>query len=520
MTVSLLAALDATFATTAIDLPQQQDVRYTYWPVNYYLGDPTVLNSAPLPLSGVRFSTIAKGVGEMRAALQVSDPDVRAMNPWHLILPRKTGIVVVRSTSFPGDAEETHTVVWHGTVWEAPVNDQTGRMEIVARTVEFGWSRRLITGPMAGGDLTWSQADRTVIVQDLLTPELFSQIGPPAVRGSATATVDAASADRVVVATVDIDDIPVGSYVRVTMLGGFPRLAVDGFTDIFRVIGTEFGGGISAILIAPNFGSLSEIGDVVEVFDLFPGWINVDKPAAMTGRVHDMTYKRDQQTNLLEAHQARSNVSDGYDWYTSVRVLSGANAHDASTYRVQYVMGYPRLGRIYGVDDIPRFSFFVDGRGNTLSASGVYNGSGVNNVVWGAGAGFDSAALRAVTTYAADWANGFLITEGRYSNPDVSVAETLQDYTNSALVQSYANERFLDKVTVRGDLPPYFGSYSIGDDALFTTDGWGNPDGPDGDRSTTFLTRIMGWTVTPPEGTNSERVELVLSGGNEGGNYG
>lgn len=509
-------SLAAAEAASSYDLPEEQDVSYTYWPVNYYRGDPTVIGNAPLPLSGVTFSKQMRGVGELRASLQLADPDVRAMNPWELVLPRKTGIVAVRSVLVDADAGTfEHSVVWHGVVWSRDPVPVTGRWEIVARTVEYSWARRLITGPMAGGDLIWAQKDRTLIVQDLLTPELFSQLGPPSTYGTATATVDAASLDRVVVNTSDIGDISAGQYVRVRQLDGTYRTNASATTDIFYVLNTEFGGGISAVVVTPTFASLSTIGDVVEVINLWPGWITVDKPTHMTGQVHDFSYKRDQQTNLLTAHQDRSKVGDGYDWYTDVRVLSGTSALDAASYRCQYVMGYPRLGRVYGEDEIPRFTFRVSGQGNVLQATPTYNGEAVANAMWGQGAGYDTDALRAMATNTSDWVNGFLITEERYSNPDVSRADTLESYTIAALVQTYANEQFLKGVTVRGDKPPFFGTYALGDDSLFSTDDWTNADGPNGDRDTTYLTRIMGWTVTPPEGNNSETVKLVLAGGGE-----
>jgi hypothetical protein len=510
-------AVSAAFlAASSYDLPEEQLVVYTYWPVNYYRGDPHVIGNAPLPLSGVSFSEQMKGVGELRASLQLADADVRAMNPWELILPRKTGLVAVRSVLVDEDTDTwEHSAVWHGVVWERTPAPAAGRWEITARTVEYCWSRRLITGPMAGGDLVWAQADRTEIVQDLLTPELFSQVGPPSTYGTATATTDAASLDRVVVATVDVGDIPAGSYVRVKDLAGIYRTNASATTDIFYVSAVENAGALSAVVVTPLFASLSLTGDTVEVINLWPGWINVDPPTAMTLQVHDFSYKRDQQTNLLTAHQDRSKVSDGYDWHTSVRVLEGATPIDAISFRCQFVMGYPRLGREYGVDEIPRFVFRVSGQGNVIDSTPVYNGEGVANVMWGQGSGYDSDALRAQATNSSDWVNGFLITEDRYSNPDVSRSDTLQAYTIASLLQTYANEQFLDGVTVRGDKPPYFGTYALGDDALFSTDDWTNADGPNGDRDTTYRTRIMGWTVTPPEAGRSETVKLVLAGGGD-----
>lgn len=510
-------ALDASLAAASYDLPEEQQVSYTYWPVNYYLGDPTVISNAPLPLSGVAFSSQMKGVGELRASLQLADAEVRAMNPWELVLPRKTGIVVVRSVLVDDEAGTyEHTAVWHGTVWKRDARPETGRWEIVARSVEYSWARRLITGPMAGGDLIWAQKDRTLIVQDLLTPELFSQVGPPAVLATAAVTATSGATNRVNVADADAVDFPIGSYLRIIQADGAYRTDASGTISVFRVTGqTPVGGGNTWLLLDPFTGSVAIAGETVVGVSLFPGWINVDKPTHMTGELHDFSYKRDQQTNLLTAHQDRSKVDDGYDWYTSVRVLSGVSALDATSYRCQYVMGYPRLGRVYGVDEIPRFIFRVSGQGNVLRATPTYNGEAVSNVVWGQGSGYDSDAVRALATNSRDWGDGFLITEERYSNPDLSRSDTLEAYTIANLVQSYANEQFLQSVEVRGDKPPFFGTYAVGDDALFSTDDWTNADGPNGDRDTTYLTRIMGWIVSPPEGDKSEMIKLVLAGGGE-----
>lgn len=440
MTETLGARLLASSQEQA-DVEQPLDVSYSYWPVNYYLGDPTVIGNSPLPLSGVQFSVQARGVGEFRGALQVADPEVRAMNPWDLVVPRKTGIVVVRTVTDAQFGTKDHRAVWHGVVWQAPIDPQTGRMDIMAQTVESTWARRKITGPPPVGfkdpatgairpGLTWVGADQAQIVRDLLDPTKFSQMG----------------------------------------LAASP----------------------------------------------WPGWITVDAPSANMGQPRDMTYTRNQETSLLQAHQDRSAIIGGYEWFTDIRVLSGTTAYDASTFRLQFIWGYPRLGRRYAATDltgadIARFSYFVDGRGNVVEYSKVADGTAVSNVMWGTGAGYDSDALRVVSTNSGDWGYGFLLTEDSLSNPDVSNPSTLQDQTNAALIKTYSTENFVDKLTVRGDLYPHFGSYGIGDDCLVTTDDWSLPDRPEG-RTVSYVTRIMGWTVTPPEGDNTEKVDLLISG--------
>lgn len=415
---------------------QPQDVSYSYWPVNYLNGDPTVISNAPFPLSGVQFSSIARGVGELRCSIQLAEPEIRAMNPWEKFIPRKTGIVVVR-TVLRDDGVREHTIPYHGVLWAAPTNPETGRMECLFQSVESLWARRLITGPPPIGqrdanglllpDVAWSGVDQFQIARDLLNPPFWSQLG--AIPGQ------------------------------------------------------------------------------------FPAWITVEGPLGNTGVKRDMSYKRGSETSLLSAHQDRSKIINGYEWYTSQRVLTGSNAYEAGSFRIQFVAGYPRLGRQYDSgDDLPRFSYLVDGRGNVASIRYAYNSQSASNIVWGTGSGFDDSALRTVARYPADWTYGFLATEDKYSNPDVSVPATLQEQTNAKLVQSFANEQFIDSVTVRGDLFPYFGTYNIGDDCLFSTDDWTWPDNADGTRGVTYVSRIMGWKVTPPEGDQSEIVDLVLAG--------
>jgi hypothetical protein len=418
---------------------EPQAVSYSYWPVHYLNGDPTVISNVPMPLSGVQFSVLMRGVGEMRAALQLAEPEVRAMYPWDKFIPRKTGVVAVRTVTRE-DGYREHTIPFGGVLWQAPVDPETGRMNMTFQTVESLWARRLITGPPPLGQrdsagnlrpgVSWVQTDQFQIARDLLNPALWSQLGT---------------------------------------IGG-----------------------------------------------QYPAWINVEGPSGNSGVSRDMSYKRGVETSLLTAHQDRSRVINGYEWYTTHRVLAGNDAYSAGSFRVQFVAGYPRLGRRYASgDSVPTFTYRTDGRGNVTKLQPAYNSQNVSNVVWGTGSGFDDDALRVVSKYPSDWGYGFLMTEARYSNQDVSVQDTLQDQTNARLIQSYANEQYMESLTVRGDLFPYFDTYAIGDDCLVDTDDWTWPDRSDGSRGAVYVSRIMGYRVTPPEGDQSETVELVLAGQDE-----
>lgn len=427
MTITV-GALDALGSNT----PQGDEaaVRYSYWPVSYQFGDPTVTSNAPLPLFGVKFSQVMRGVGMLRGFLQLNEPEVRELDPWGRVVPRKTGIVVVREQFDPEADRWVSAPVWHGIVWAAPRDPTSGRMEVLAQTVESLWARRLITKNMV-----WINSDQATIAADLLLPGKFSKVA----LGSGAWT----------------------------------------------------------------------------------GWINVDPPAGFTGVSRTWSYAEGQETNLLEAHQARSQLAtNSYEWTTAVRVLDGLDAVSANTFRVQYVLGFPRLGRSYAAgDEIDRLIFDREGSGNVSKFGYSYDGSNVANIVWGRGNGYEELQVKTKvenidTLGRREWEYGFLQTEDRFSDPDVKVESTLVDYCIRHMRERLGSEQFLSALTLRGDITPYFGSYAIGDQQIVTTNDmtW-QPDWYSSDGWVDLLTRIYGWTVTPPEGDKAETVELVVSGG-------
>lgn len=410
-------------------VPLEQETRYTYWPVSYQFGDPTVISNAPLPLSGVQFSWVMRGAGELKGSLQLADDEVRALHPWDKIIPRKTGIVVVREVYLPESSRWVTSAVQHYVVWAAPRDPANGRMLITAHTVEGLWARRLITKAM-----TWSGADQATIAADLLLPSKFSKV-------------------------------PLG------------------------------GGG------------------------LWPGWITVDPPG-LTGVARDFSYADGQETNLLEAHQNRSQLAvNGYEWTTSIRVLNGTDAASASTFRVQYVLGFPTLGRQLGDDyPVPRLRYDRNGGGNVLAFGLQYDGTSVPNIVWGRGNGYEAEQVKVQvqnTDLAGlnEWDYGYLQTEARFSDPDVKLQSTLSDYCYRYMWDKLGSEQFVSSLTIRGDRAPFFGSYSIGDEAILeTNDPTWPPDWYDGSGYVELLVRIYGFVVTPRQGDKAETVQLLITG--------
>jgi len=415
------------FSDVALGGAQPLNVRWTYWPVNYLNGDPTVLGNGPLPLGGVQCSVGMRAVGQLKGSLQLADPSVRALYPWDKVVPRKTGIVAVRATQDPTTGAWGTSWIQHYWVTAAPTDPATGRMSITALTVEGPWARRLITKA-----ITWTGVDQQQCAADLLNPAVFSKIP----------------------------------------LGASP----------------------------------------------YPGWINVDPPTTPTGVVRTFSYVDDQETNLLQAHQDRSQLATNpYEWTTTTRVLSGADGESAQSFRPQFVLGYPKLGRQIGqMYPVPRLTYDVNGTGNVVSFKPQNDGSKVNNIIWGRGNGYADLQVKTQVQYQPggvnEWATGFLQTEGRYSNPDVSDVGTLNDQCYQQIYQSLSSQAFISDLKIRGDLFPYFGSYVIGDQMILATNDPTWP--PDYYTSSGYfesVVRVYGWTITPPEGSKSETVDLLLA---------
>lgn len=409
---------------------QQVEVRYSYWPVNFAMGNLTVISNVPLPLSGVAYSKAMREVGELRASLQLADPDVRKLYPWDKIIPRKTAIVVVREQQDPVSGAWVAQAQDAYTVYGAPSDAATGRMIIAAQsTPESMWARRLITKAM-----TWTNQDQTQIAADLCDPVKFSLIP----------------------------------------LGANP----------------------------------------------WPGYVTVDPPTVPTGITRTHSYEEGQETNLLEAHQSRSQLAtNSYEWTTGLRVLSGASPVSAQAFRPVYVMGYPQLGRRRSADfPMPILTYDRAGTGNVTYLKVNRDGTAVPNIVWGRGDGYEDLQVKDkvenIDQYGKrEWEYGYLQSEERFSNPDVKNVATLRDHMYRLMWDRLGSERYLAEVVVRGDLPPYFDRYVVGDDILLRTNDLTWP--PDWyENGWVYLPgRIYGWTVNPPQGDQHESIHLLVGGG-------
>lgn len=569
---------------------QPQQVEYSYWPVYYIHGDPTVISQTPLPLSGVQYSRGIRSVGQLTATLQLADAVVRSVNPWATVIPRKTGIVVVRTATDPTTGARTPKVMDHFIVWSAPADPATGRMTITANTVESAWARRMITGTVAirstitpGKSYTWSAvyftgASFSVVMEcDWFNGGTFLSktqvvLSPGTGTHTLTSTHTAPAGANAVQPSIFINPLSIGSGFNLQQFffgeaGGANFIGnalviggnLDGWTALNEttMVANAAGGSgnlsfvglvststsdSTGIIVAQSITNNAVVSSPVAwqnvdqqqiAADLlnpakwsqvpvndgnFPGWITIDPPTVPTHVIISaFDYQLNAQTSLLQAHQDRSNLDNGYEWFTEVRVLDGVDAGAANAYRVGFVLGYPRTGRqVANGDAVPTFTSRQDGTGNVVSYKQAYDGSAVANIVWGQGSGFQSSAVQALAVDSGQWDVGFLQTERQYQNTTISDQGTLQAYTNAQITLDLANEQYVTSLIVRGDLPPTLDTWDLGDDALFYADDWIWPDDANGNPAASFLTRILGYVVTPPEGNKSEQVQVLMSGGDLG----
>jgi hypothetical protein len=141
--------------------PQLIDVQYEF----HFEDLRTGLPFGSLPLRQVRLSTVLGGEsGTLSALIPVSDPDVRALNPWAVAVPRRTALYVRRIEVYPpGTIANREKVIWGGIVWDLDPHAGEGVLELKAATFESYLARRYIDE-----DRVYSQAEQTAIHANII----------------------------------------------------------------------------------------------------------------------------------------------------------------------------------------------------------------------------------------------------------------------------------------------------------------------------------------------------------------
>ena len=221
--------------------------------------------------------------------------------------------------------------------------------------------------------------------------------------------------------------------------------------------------------------------------------IGVNVPSAfMSSTTVDLSTLATDFKTYLTTMQALADGVEGFDWKITT-------TKDGDNYRRELHIGSPNLG----TTDPSGMSFEYPGNiFNYWKTDGISN-AGTHMFVLGDGDGSDII----VGSYVA---SDLLV--GGFNRYDVSYAR--KDMDNVDLVQSFADQigpqrrpPFTSlKVQVKGDVEPFFGSYSLGDSSTVAIMDGRHPDG--------FQTtaRLVAWSYTPQSDETSDEVQLVFEG--------
>jgi hypothetical protein len=230
------------------------------------------------------------------------------------------------------------------------------------------------------------------------------------------------------------------------------------------------------------------------------GDIGVTVGTETSGVDRDRTYETWEFKNLGEAVEQLAEVIDGFDFSID------AYWTDAGTLGKALRLWYPRKGRRF--DETGHV--FEVGR-NIISWDWPLDGTRYANQVRNVGAGQDAGTLR-VTRTASDQlllpsagGPGYPLIEDVISNTDVLVAATLTAQADLAL-NSVARPVVIPSVTVRADLDPIFGAWSLGDACRIVAEPGITPYFPNG---LDDYRRIIGFDVAVSD-DGEEEVQLVL----------
>jgi hypothetical protein len=185
---------------------------------------------------------------------------------------------------------------------------------------------------------------------------------------------------------------------------------------------------------------------------------------------------------------------DGFDWYIAI-------SKDGTNYRKDLLIGYPTLGS--GVSASMNV-FEYPGNITQYYLTEYMSDAATNLFVLGAGEGSDMLV--------SEYVNSPLLISG-FPRWDITVSR--KDLNDQTTVDAIANQLGqinappinVIKITVKGNLTPEFGSYTLGDvcKIVIKDPRWPN-NGFKGNK------RLLKWTLTPQSSDNTEEAELVFQG--------
>ncbi|HVK21382.1 MAG TPA: hypothetical protein VM677_08480 [Actinokineospora sp.] len=249
------------------------------------------------------------------------------------------------------------------------------------------------------------------------------------------------------------------------------EVAYPGSTDLNAIAR-----GLVALAQTHTGGDLGVLGD---------GTLSSD-PAARTYRGYELV-------DVGEALRQLAGVIDGPDMMFDVDKTLDANGRPVRRFR----QGTPRLGQAG--------SAWVWEYGSNLSGY-VWpsDGSRYASRVLATGEGTAYGTPIAVAEDTSRYALGYPLMERESGFSTVSDTAVLQSHADAEQAASRLPV-VLPQIEVRGDMSPMVGEWGMGDDAQIQIEDDFFPAGVD------TLMRIVGADITPPDGSNAERVVLTMS---------
>ncbi|MFC9465213.1 hypothetical protein [Streptomyces coelicoflavus] len=213
------------------------------------------------------------------------------------------------------------------------------------------------------------------------------------------------------------------------------------------------------------------------------------------------TYLGYERPEIYKAIADLSAADNGFDFGIQVGWTTAANNEAPRRYR-RAIVWYPRRGR---TADESGLVFSKGGpAGSILSYDWPEDGASMVTEMTGLGAG--EATARIVKTARADdlIASGWPLLEGVATYDDVTDEAQVQGMTNNDL-ENRSSSAVQPTFTVAADTDPVFGSYEVGDEALFVIDP--EPQSPNGRQGVLRIVSIENTAAAGPE-----RVKLTCVG--------
>ncbi len=268
---------------------------------------------------------------------------------------------------------------------------------------------------------------------------------------------------------------------------------------VVRVKATEFMSLFDRQLMVwdGNYASIDQLAilrDILDVAQSDPsGNVRVVPTGNLSGVTRIRHYYAYERKPVAEVLMQLAGVNGGFEWRHQVETTSGGRVR-------RLVLGYPSVG----IDRTQEAVFTYPG--NIVSYKLQRSGDRMANRVWGIGSGEGPTQLIERVSDPQTWAEGYPLLDAEESRTTVTDRNTLHGHASTALA-ARARPVVYPAVTVRADMHPTIGSYTVGDlvrlrisDPLRFPDGW-----PDAEL------RVMQIKVAVGE-TGNEVVQLVLGG--------